>query len=422
MDRHAHERFVTGESKGPQRRSKYNYLGDLFMKKCSTRLLFLTTILGGVSMDAHAQSSVSLYGVIDEGIMFQSNVNGGHRFSLDSLTGIFGSRWGMTGTEDLGGGLKTIFTLESGINLNNGQLGQGGTMFGRQAFVGLKHDSYGSFTLGRQYDMIFYFPEALTAASLVGGSVATHPGDLDNAANTVRVNNAIRYMSPKWSGFMFGAEYSVGGVAGNFTANSGYSAGASYENGSFKAAAAYEYFKNPTSSTPGSGFFTAYANGASPLSMSLNKGYASAQAYQTAVVAANYTIGSLMLAASYSNVQYANLNAALSNGTARFNNFDVGAMYYFSPFFTVAVAYDYLIGKGVNAEGGRTIGNQHYNQVSLMTDYFLSKRTDLYAGIGWQRASGTSSTGAPAVADIDNLGDSSNNHQIMIRAAIRHRF
>jgi predicted porin len=378
-------------------------------------------VLGALSSTGYAQSRVTLYGVIDEGVMFQSNVNGGKRVALDSLTGLFGSRWGMNGVEDLGGQWHAIFTLESGINLNNGQFGQGGTAFGRQAFVGLNNDRLGSLTLGRQYDMIFYFPEPLTAASLVGASVSTQPGDFDNAANTVRVNNAIRYMSPDFRGLTFGAEYSVGGVAGNATANSGYSVGAGYANGPFKIGGAFEYFKNPTS-TPGSGFFTAYANGASPLSQSLNKAYVPAQAYQSAVVGANYAIGAVTLAASYANAQYANLGPAFSNGTAIFNNIDVGARYQVTPFLTVAVGYDYLIAKGVRTADGRTVGNQHYHQVSFLTDYFLSKRTDLYFGAGWQRASGTSSLGTPAVADIDNLGDSSNNHQFIVRAAIRHKF
>ncbi|VWC55047.1 porin [Burkholderia aenigmatica] len=167
------------------------------MKNPFYRNLICTALFGAFSVASYAQSSVTLYGVIDEGVVFQSNSGAGKRVSLDSLGGIFGSRWGMTGSEDLGGGLKAIFTLESGINLNNGAFGQGGTAFGRQAFVGLSSDRLGSLTLGRQYDMIFYFPEPVTAEGLLGGPASSHPGDLDNAANTIRVNNAIRYIPPR---------------------------------------------------------------------------------------------------------------------------------------------------------------------------------------------------------------------------------
>ncbi|KWF20560.1 porin [Burkholderia pseudomultivorans] len=383
--------------------------------------LIVGLALSTLCASALAQSRVTLYGVIDEGILYQSNVAGGKKVSLESLTGLFGSRWGLTGVEDLGGGLHAIFTLESGINLNNGQFAQGGTAFGRQAFVGLSHDRFGNLTFGRQYDMIFYFPEFLTPEALVGTSVAGHPGDIDNAYNTVRINNAIRYMSRDFNGFTFGGEYSVGGIAGNATVNSGYSVGASYKNGGLAIAAAFEYFKQPTS-TAGSGFFTAYANGASPLAASLNKAYATARAYQSAVIAGNYTIGPVTLGASYSNVQYANLGPTFATSTARFNDIDVGARYQFNPYLSFAGSYNYLAGAGVTTATGNVVGNQHYHQVALLTNYALSKRTNVYIGASWQRASGTSSLGTPAVADINNMGDSSNNHQFMIRAGLLHRF
>ncbi|SOE90617.1 Outer membrane protein (porin) [Burkholderia sp. YR290] len=385
-------------------------------------MLVCLAACGAMSTAVHAQSSVTLYGILDEGVMYQSNVNGGKRVFMDSLGGINGSRWGMTGSEDLGGGLKGIFTLESGINLNNGTFAQGGTAFGRQAFVGLSSDRLGSLTLGRQYDMIFYFPEPLTVAGMAGSVMFAHPGDLDNTANSVRVNNAVRYMSPKYRGLSFGAEYSVGGVAGNTTANSGYSVGAGYQGGGLSLAAAFEYFKNPTSSTPGSGFFTNNANGASVLAGSLNRGYTSASAYQLAVVAASYTVGPVTLAVSGSNIQYANLGGVLAGQTARFNNGEIGARYAYSPFLFFFLGYDYLTGKGVTTTSGSTIGNQHYHQVAFLSDYFLSKRTDVYLAAGWQKASGTSSTGAPAVANFTNQGDSSNNHQFVVRVDLRHKF
>jgi len=371
---------------------------------------------------AHAQSSVTLYGILDEAIMYQSNVNGGKRVYLDSTGGLTGSRWGMTGKEDLGGGLRAIFTLESGINLNNGNFAQGGTPFGRQAFVGLASDQYGSLTLGRQYDMIFYFPEPLTVAGAISTVIFSHPGDLDNTANSIRVNNAIRYMSPNLRGFTFGGEYSVGGVAGNTTANSGYSVGIGYTGGPFSIGAAFEYFKNPTSATPGQGFFTDNANGASLLAFSLNRGYVSASSYQVGVIAATYKVGPFTFAASGSNVQYGNMGGTLSGQTARFNNADVGVSYTYSPALILSVGYEYLVGKGVTTTSGSTVGNQHYNQVGIMADYFLSKRTDIYFAGGYQRASGTSSVGTPAVANFTNQGDSSNNHQFIARLAFRNKF
>ncbi len=100
--------------------------------------LLVTAALAATS--AHAQSSVTLYGIIDAGISYANNAarTGGNDSLVKYDDGVAqGSRWGLKGAEDLGGGLKAIFTLENGFNSGNGTLGQGGAMFGRQAFVGL---------------------------------------------------------------------------------------------------------------------------------------------------------------------------------------------------------------------------------------------------------------------------------------------
>ncbi|WP_114815459.1 porin [Paraburkholderia kururiensis] len=383
---------------------------------------FALTVLGMVPLVAHAQSSVTLYGILDEGLQYQSNVEGGKRVSMDSLSGPFGSRWGITGAEDLGGGVQAIFTAESGINMPNGQAAQGGTLFGRQVFVGIKSAKYGSVTLGRQYDMVFYFPEFISGYALMGGPTSVHPGDLDNAANSIRWNNTVRYMSPSFHGLTFGGLYSLGGVAGNFTSQSGYSLGAGYTSGGLKVAAAYEFFKNPTS-TAGKGLFTDNQSGASTLSGSLNSGYQVAQSYQVAMFAATYAItDKWTIAGSYSNTEYGNLGGNFLNSEAKFHNFDIAVSYKFNPFLSTGLDYNYLKADAVGKVGNSDVGNQHYNQIAWATNYTLSKRTDLYGSIGYQIASGTNSLGQSAVANICNLGDSSTNKQVLVRLAIRHRF
>jgi len=229
------------------------------------KILLASAIASLFSVTAHAQSSVTLYGIIDEGVQFSSNTKntvngvnvGGRQTALDSTSGLNGSRWGLKGAEDLGGGLKAIFTLESGINLNNGAFGQGGTPFGRQAFVGLSSDRYGALTLGRQYDsVVTYVQPVATTGYLGGSSLIEHPGDLDNLNNSLRTNNTIKYASPNFSGLTFGAEVSLGGQAGNVTGSGGYSAGAAYANGPITLGVGYNYFKNPTGTAGSTGLFT----------------------------------------------------------------------------------------------------------------------------------------------------------------------
>src|SRR5689334_13059243 len=112
--------------------------------------LLALVALGAFAGAAHAQSTVTLYGISDEGFMFNNNAKGKHLYSMAS--GVMqGSRWGLRGTEDLGGGLKAVFVLENGFDVNTGALKQGGLEFGRQAYVGLS-SGFGTVTLGRQYD------------------------------------------------------------------------------------------------------------------------------------------------------------------------------------------------------------------------------------------------------------------------------
>ena len=103
-----------------------------------------------------SQTSVTLYGLLDAGITYTSNVvkDGGHGSDTTLMTGVAqGSRWGLRGTEDLGGGNQAIFQLESGFQLGNGTLSAGGRGFGYGSWVGLQ-GSWGTLTMGRQYDFI----------------------------------------------------------------------------------------------------------------------------------------------------------------------------------------------------------------------------------------------------------------------------
>src|SRR6202012_2683688 len=112
-------------------------------------------LLAGFGMlagSAQAQSSVTIYGIIDAGVTHLSNSNGKPVYALTSGV-MSGSRWGFLGSEDLGGGYKAIFRLENGFNVNNGTAAQGGLEFGRQAYVGLG-TPYGTVTFGRQYDSV----------------------------------------------------------------------------------------------------------------------------------------------------------------------------------------------------------------------------------------------------------------------------
>ena len=246
------------------------------------RKIVSAALLWGVAIPAFAQNSVTLYGVIDEGIDFTNNV-GGHQVYEMTSGYAQGSRWGLKGTEDLGGGLSTVFQLENGFNAGNGALAQGGRMFGRQAFVGLASERYGTLTFGRQYDSVVDYLAQTTANGNWGGYLFSHPYDNDNTDNTFRLNNTVKYASPTLGGFSFGGTYSFSNDTG-FANNRAMSAGAQYSAGGWLLAAAYLRADNPTMNPGG-----AIAGAGGSLGTDGNFVSSTLQIFGAGV---NYTVGS----------------------------------------------------------------------------------------------------------------------------------
>lgn len=159
-----------------------------------------------VSVSAFAQGSVTLYGIVDTGIEYVSHANsqGAHVVRTPGITGELPSRWGLRGSEDLGGGYKTVFALESGFNLRGGDMGQGGRLFGRQAWVGVS-GPYGTLSFGRQYTMTFW----VNTDSDVLGPDIYGLGSLDAYIPNARSDNTIAYKGT-FNGLTVGATYSLG--------------------------------------------------------------------------------------------------------------------------------------------------------------------------------------------------------------------
>ncbi|WP_321927425.1 porin [Paraburkholderia guartelaensis] len=367
---------------------------------------------------AHAQSSITLYGLIDVGIVYANNAGGHSQYQMSSGN-IQGSRWGLRGNEDLGGGLKALFVLENGFNVATGKLGQGGDEFGRQAYVGLSSANLGTITFGRQYDSVTDFTYMFEAANVWSPYFGAHPGDLDNLNGTNRVNNAIKYKSLSYGGFTFGGVYSLGGVAGDFTRNQIWSLGANYTRGPLVLGVSYLNARDPNYSYFGNNS-TSSTTASNMTSSRVYSGYASAKTQQIIVAGAQYTYEAATFGVTYSNTQFkdigalAGLPATGADGDAKFHNVEANFRYQLTPALLLGAAYDYTKGYGVN---GAT-----YHQGVIGADYFLSKRTDLYVDAVYQHASGTDSTGEKAVANINFLTASTTQNQAMAIVGMRHRF
>lgn len=385
--------------------------------------LVVASMSGLVSGVAHAQSSVTLFGLIDEGLNYTNNVGGKSLYALSSGD-VQGSRWGLKGTEDLGGGLSAIFRLESGFDLNSGKMNQQGREYGRQAYVGVGSTRYGSLTFGRQYDSVTDYLGSLTANGSWGGGMFSHPYDNDNTDDTFRLNNAVKYSSIDYSGFTFGGMYAFSnGTA--FGQNRAFSAGAQYANGPLTLAAAYLDIDNPNADSVGAVSIGPNGN---------PDGSWSAQRQRIWGAGVNYAIGATTLGFSFirtdlarpTDTQYANLAASPVFGPAssiRFDNFEVNAKYQFSPAFYVGGMYTYTQ-MTLDGTTGRS-GKPKYHQFGLMADYNLSKRTDVYAQAAYvlvANAASVDGTGLEVASNPDTAGPASTSHQVMGRIAIRHKF
>ncbi|MGI4861792.1 MAG: porin [Janthinobacterium lividum] len=384
--------------------------------------------LGCVPLDVFAQSAVTLYGVVDEGISYSSNA-GGHKLWGTASGVLQGDRWGLRGTEDLGGGLSALFVLENGFDISTGKLGQGGLEFGRRAFVGLQDKRFGTVTLGRQYDSIVDYPAPFADRGLGGGYVAAHPGDVDNFNNAYRTNNAIKYQSPITGGFRFGGMYSLGGIAGDVTRDQIWSLGAGYEQGPAAFSVAYLNVRNPNVGYFGTNSSTTLTAATANVTSPVYSGFVSAHTYQVIGAGGAYRFGAATLGATYSNIQFLNLgdtatsgvNPSGYRGAVHFNNGELNLGYQFTHAFSMTIAYDYMKSGGVAATTGENTGAT-YQQGALSGDYAFSKRTDVYLIGVYQHASGTDSRNRPAVASINGLSASSSSSQTSVTLGLRHRF
>lgn len=348
---------------------------------------------------AHAQSSVTLYGVIDAGVGYTSGAAGHSLVSVNSGN-VAGSRWGMKGVEDLGGGLRAIFTLEGGYSSVNGTLGQGNRLFGRQSFVGLTGDQWGTVTFGRQYDIGTQLVAILAGYPSTG--VSATPGDLDGRDGSYRLNNTIEYQSPVFNGVKVAGMYGFGGQPGSLQSQSSWSVGASYVGNPVALGVAYTRMNNGNGSATWNSATTD-----STFAYPINQGLASTSAIDVLVSEASYTLGGLTLGLGYSNVRYQANASSVFRNTAKFNAGIASVRYQLTPAAAVLGSYSYTVGSDVTGGTGNSTGGAKYNQFTLGLDYSLSKQTLVYARTGYQRATGHSlaADGKTVIAAPANIGD-----------------
>ena len=236
--------------------------------------LALSAVAAGM---ASAQTAnVTLYGIVDTYLASERIGSGvipaagttparsvaGVRTTLMNGGGLSGSRWGLRGSESLGGGMNAIFVLENGFASDSGQLNQGGRLFGRQAYVGL-NGGFGSVTLGRQYSPSFYVmcnSDDTFGGCLTGFSAVANMGGF--FANTLRQDNAVKYSTPSFGGVTASVAWALGEVTGSSSAARTLGGNVEYKNGPIYVGVGFSDLKNGSATVPVTGSQKQYIVGA----------------------------------------------------------------------------------------------------------------------------------------------------------------
>ncbi|WP_349607765.1 porin [Cupriavidus sp. DF5525] len=340
---------------------------------------------------ASAQSSVTLYGVADIGIEFLNHANvNGNTLTRMSSGNVSGSRWGLRGTEDLGGGLKGLFVLESGFDLDTGVMSQGGRLFGRQAFVGLEHQ-WGRLTLGRQqntlYDLLInYEPMVLAARYSALGFDSTLVGRYDNTAKYTGkfgpVTATAFYSFARGTTVTTATGSTIASeTPGDVKSDRAFGGGVEYASGPFGATVIYDQQQGTRGNT----------------------GQNSAQADRRIAAAANFSFGNSTILAGY-----------------RWFNGDIGGARRNDLFW---LGYRYKATEALTLTGAGYYFNNKRNgqdpwELVASANYALSKRTDAFLTVGYVHNKDNSNLGLNGFGSTITPGAS----QTGVSLSMRHKF
>lgn len=376
--------------------------------------LLAFAILGAFAATASAQSSVTIYGIVDAATVYTTNqtATGGSKIAMDPGQ-LLTSRWGVKGSEDLGGGLKAIFNLEGTLFNDTGAAGagfggnvfnQGGnssSLFDRLSWVGLSGD-FGTVTFGRNnilgVDSVgLADPIGLAHAGsnpnvMFGGmnSGALYGGFGTNQGGTaLRQNNSIKYVSPITNGFGGALMYGFGEKAGDTGASSYMGASGFFTDGTNGAAVAYAKMKDFTNTAT----LTAWAAGAK---------YKVDPSFVLRATYAQDTVDGNIVIAPFGNANNRKIKVV-----------GLGVDYLMSPQTTITGAY-YGTKRSGDLDGKA-------DQYIGLVKYAFSKRTTAYASLTYAKAgSAALQDTSLALGIIGNLANQ--DHAVRTAVGILHAF
>ncbi|KWE68554.1 porin [Burkholderia ubonensis] len=351
---------------------------------------------------ALAQGSVTLYGLVDTAIRYQTNAGPDGRDLIGMTVGPeTHSRWGLRGSEDLGGGLSAVFRLENGFELGDGRLHVANTLFSRQAYVGLSSNRYGTLTFGNQYAPL-YDTMGDTFDPLTVGNYWQDSWMYNGIGNFLTVPNSVKYQF-SYNGFSVDAIYGFGNHAGAMGLDSTYGVELTYAHGPASINAGFH--QTSVSSLNGSAI-----NGAKVNMVHVSGAY---QVTPAVRLLAGWLHGQDRTGTTDFNMQQAGAPTLHAGSPNRIDDtFYVGANWQATTPLLITVAGYY--GHARNAERlDGTLGAGINYSATVLAEYALSKHTEVYGTVDVARGNGAFAADypgatSPATGRVDQIGRTNN--------------
>ncbi|HHX4055932.1 MAG: porin [Burkholderia contaminans] len=351
---------------------------------------------------AFAQSSVTLYGLVDTAIRYQTNAGPDGKDLIGMTVGPeTHSRWGLRGSEDLGGGLSAIFRLENGFELGDGKLHVANTLFSRQAYVGLSNGRYGTLTFGNQYAPL-YDTMGDVFDPMTVGDYWQDSWAYNGIGNYLTVPNSVKYAFT-YNGFSVDAIYGFGNHAGAMGLDSTYGVELTYAQGPASINTGFQ--QTSVSSVNGSA-----TNGAKVNFLHVSGAY---QVTPSVRLLAGWLHGQDKTGTTDVNMQQAGAPALSGGSPNRIDDtFYVGANWQATAPLLITVAGYY--GHARNAERlDGTLGSGINYSATVLAEYALSKHTEVYGTVDFSRGNGAFAADYPGATNrltgkVDQIGRTNN--------------
>jgi predicted porin len=376
-----------------------NYCGELMKKiiiSSATGALLATAV-----SSTFAQSSVTLYGIVDEAIRYQTNAGPGGKDQVAMTSGPeTHSRWGMRGSEDLGDDWSAIFRLENGFEAYDGQLHVPNTLFSRQAFVGLSNKTWGSLTFGRQYapayDTLGDIFDPLTV-----GNYWQNSWMYNGIGPYLEVNNSVKYKG-SFAGLDINALYGFGNQPGAVGLGYTYATELTYTYGPAMLNAGFQQVSVPTSAT-GSSVGTSVGspiNGAKSNFLHISGAF---KINHDIRLLAGWLRGQDRTGLTDSYMQQSGAPTLKAGSPNRIDDtYYVGANWNAMPSLLFTFAYYY--GQTRNAELlDGTLGRGVNQSGTILAEYSFTKRTEIYGITDFARGTGAFSADYPGGVNGDGV-------------------